>query len=143
MKKYFNNERGLSLIEVVAAIVLLSIVLFSFFYFFIQNAKLNSNNNEHHTATAVARELSAEITSNCSLVKSATIPSICTYSSGSTRQGTSPNGYPYRIIHDNISFKETQYYRLRKVTIKVWEKYDDIASDPPKSVTYAFQREVK
>lgn len=145
MKKYLTNERGLSLIEVVAALALLTIVLISFYYLFIQSAKVNSNNHVNYTASAVARELSAEITSTCSVVKSGKpINNLCKYDSDLS-QTEWFEGFPYqRIIQDinDPSIIQTEYYRLRQVTIKVWNEDDDLTTDHPKSITYTYQREV-
>lgn len=69
MKKYLSNERGLSLVEVVAAVALLTIILTAVYYILIQNSKLNALNSTNFSASAVARDISAQITTECSNVK--------------------------------------------------------------------------
>lgn len=44
--KYYSNEKGFTLIEVIASIVLISIVLLSFSLIFIQTNKTAAHNNE-------------------------------------------------------------------------------------------------
>ncbi|KXH87301.1 prepilin-type N-terminal cleavage/methylation domain-containing protein [Sporosarcina sp. HYO08] len=55
------DERGLSLVEVLAAIVILSIVLVTFFSFFTQSTKYSKFNKEKLTAVQVAEEVVAKI----------------------------------------------------------------------------------
>ncbi|MEK3764350.1 hypothetical protein [Solibacillus sp. FSL K6-4121] len=144
MKKHFNNENGVSLLEVVASMLLLTILLLSFFYLFVQNAKVTSNNNVNYTASTVARELSAEITKKCSIVKVDKALSICNYGTGLTQTGFIEK-FPYQLTIQEMkdsSIIKTDYYRLRKVTIKVWDEDDDILTTHPKTITYTFQREV-
>lgn len=42
----FNDEKGFTLVEIVASIVIITIVLLSFFQFFIQNNKVANSNTE-------------------------------------------------------------------------------------------------
>ncbi len=56
MKKFFNNERGISLVEVVASLLLISIILISFFGLFIQSKKAGKTSEEIVDATYVAQE---------------------------------------------------------------------------------------
>lgn len=145
MKKNLKSEHGTSLVEVVAALALIAILLLTFYYLFIQSAKVNSNNNNHYTASAVARDLSAQITDNCSVVRlNASVANLCKYDSSSKKTG-SLEGFSYQLIIQDINDSfiiETEYYRLRKVTIKVWNENDNITRDEPKSITYTYQREV-
>lgn len=142
--KWLKEERGFSLLEVIAALVILTIITLSFYYIFIQSTKVNSNNNKHYTASAVARELSAQITASCSAVKlDESVSDLCKYDS-TLMKTASLNEFPYQLIIQDITspIVETEYYRLRKVTIKVWDKKDDMTKDHPKSITYTSQREV-
>ena len=145
MKKYFNNDYGVSLLEVVASMLLLTILLLSFFYLFVQNAKVTSSNHANFTASAVARELSADITKKCSIVRlDKASSSICNYDTSLTQTGFKEE-FPYQLTIQNMkdsSIIQTDYYRLRKVTIKVWNEDDDILTTQPKAITYTFQREV-
>lgn len=143
--KLLKEERGISLVEVVASIALLTIVLFSFYTFFIQSAKFNISNNNHYTTNAAARDLSAQITKNCSAVKlKISLTPLCKYDASLKKTG-SLEDYSYQLSIQDIndpSIIKTDYYRLRKVTIKVWDQNDDIAKKQPKSITYTYQREV-
>lgn len=51
------NEKGFSLIEVVAALVLSSVILLSFFTFFTQSKKFERVNNEEYTTAQLSEEL--------------------------------------------------------------------------------------
>ena len=51
------NEKGITLLEVMASIVLLSIILLSFFSFFIQGKKFERFNEAAYTATQLSEEL--------------------------------------------------------------------------------------
>lgn len=143
--KLLKEERGISLVEVVAAVALITIVLFFFYTFFIHNTKVNTSNYNHYTTKTVARDLSAQITKNCSAVKIySSVNPLCKYDASLKKTG-SLEEYSYQLsiqdIHDTSIIK-TDYYRLRKVTIKVWDPNDDIAKDQPKTITYTYQREV-
>ncbi|TWT08960.1 prepilin-type N-terminal cleavage/methylation domain-containing protein [Planomicrobium sp. CPCC 101079] len=61
MKSLVQNERGLTLIEILAALVILGIVLISVMSFFTQSAKFTAHNNEKLTNVQVAEEVIAEI----------------------------------------------------------------------------------
>lgn len=61
MRKYIHNNNGLTLIEILAALVLLSIVLISFFSFFTQSAKFTKYNNDKLSAVQVAESVVAQI----------------------------------------------------------------------------------
>ncbi|WP_346206418.1 prepilin-type N-terminal cleavage/methylation domain-containing protein [Caldifermentibacillus hisashii] len=50
-----NNNKGLTLIELLVSLTLISIILISFFYFFIQGAKSNQVSEEIIDATALAQ----------------------------------------------------------------------------------------
>jgi prepilin-type N-terminal cleavage/methylation domain-containing protein len=58
------NEKGLSLVEVLAAVVILSIVLITFLNFFVQSAKHTKFNNEKLTAVQVAEDVVAKVREN-------------------------------------------------------------------------------
>lgn len=59
--KELAKEQGFSLIEILAAIVILSIVLISFVSFFAQSAKHTKYNNEKLTAVQVGEEFVAKV----------------------------------------------------------------------------------
>lgn len=61
MKNLMQNEKGLTLVEILAALVILGIVLVSVMSFFTQSAKFTSHNNEKLTNIQVAEEIIAEV----------------------------------------------------------------------------------
>lgn len=61
MKKTIRNNKGLTLVEILAALVVLGIVLVSFMSFFTQSAKFTAHNDEKLTAVQVAEEIVAEV----------------------------------------------------------------------------------
>lgn len=61
MKKHIKNNEGLTLVEILAALVLLSIVLVAFMSFFTQSAKFTAHNHETLTAVQVAEDVVAEV----------------------------------------------------------------------------------
>ncbi|WP_153062600.1 hypothetical protein [Metasolibacillus meyeri] len=56
LKKIIHNEQGLSLIEVVASIIILTIILLSFFTFFISTAKTTKTSSTIFDATYYAQQ---------------------------------------------------------------------------------------
>lgn len=56
MHTVFKNERGISLLEVVVSLLLISIILISFFGLFIQSKKTGKTSEEIVDATYVAQE---------------------------------------------------------------------------------------
>ncbi|AIY05107.1 hypothetical protein Plano_1142 [Planococcus sp. PAMC 21323] len=60
MKRLIQNERGISLVEILAAVVILGIVLVSVMTFFTQSAKFTAHNSEKLTNIQVAEEVVAE-----------------------------------------------------------------------------------
>ena len=67
MKKQFQNDSGMTLVEILAALVLLSIVLLAFFSFFTQSAKFTQHNKEKLTAVEVAEDVVALLRANMDL----------------------------------------------------------------------------
>lgn len=61
MKKYLKDTQGISLVEILAALVLLSIVLVTFMTFFTQSAKFTAHNHETLTSVQVAEQVVAEV----------------------------------------------------------------------------------
>lgn len=59
--KNLKNEKGLSLIEVVASITLFAIISVSFYGFFINSAKFSSSNDGQIQASSIARSYSSNI----------------------------------------------------------------------------------
>ncbi|KGR79649.1 prepilin-type N-terminal cleavage/methylation domain-containing protein [Ureibacillus manganicus] len=68
-----HNEKGLTLVEVIAAIILLSIILISIFSFLLNSTRLNNMNDESIQAMNIARSTSVEVReSSCKVVKANT-----------------------------------------------------------------------
>ena len=61
MEKNYLNESGLTLVEIIVSIAILSIVLVTFFSFFIQSTKYTEFNKEKLTAIQVAESVVADI----------------------------------------------------------------------------------
>lgn len=61
MKRLIQNEKGLSLVEILAAVVILAIVLVSVMSFFTQSAKFTAHNSEKLTNVQVAEDVIAEV----------------------------------------------------------------------------------
>ncbi|MCM3611433.1 type II secretion system GspH family protein [Planococcus sp. MERTA32b] len=61
MRNYFKNNKGLTLVEILAALVLLSIVLITFMTFFTQSAKFTANNQETLTAVQVGEDVVSKV----------------------------------------------------------------------------------
>lgn len=55
LKKFLNNEKGLSLIEIIASLIILTIILLSFFTFFINSAKTTKTAETIFDATYYAQ----------------------------------------------------------------------------------------
>ena len=64
MKRYTNNDKGLTLVEILAAVVILSIVLVTFTNLFLHSAKHTKFNNEKLTAVQVAEDVVAKVRAN-------------------------------------------------------------------------------
>ncbi|WP_423189168.1 type IV pilus modification PilV family protein [Alkalibacterium sp. f15] len=60
--KNLNKEDGVTLVELLAAIAILSIIVTSFLAFFIQAANTNKQTNEVNEATFIAQGVMEEIT---------------------------------------------------------------------------------
>ena len=61
MQKYINNYRGLTLVEILAALIILSLVLIAFMTFFSQSARFTMHNKETLTAVQVAEDVVGKI----------------------------------------------------------------------------------
>src|SRR5690606_7901361 len=61
MFKRIKNNKGLTLVEILAALVLLSIVLITFMSFFTQSAKFTAHNQETLTAVQIGEQAVSDI----------------------------------------------------------------------------------
>ncbi|MBB6455053.1 type II secretory pathway pseudopilin PulG [Salirhabdus euzebyi] len=64
MKKILQSEKGLTLVELIAAFVIITILLISFFSFFSQGAKYSEINDDSIKASNLARQVLEELRSN-------------------------------------------------------------------------------
>ncbi|NRD76014.1 prepilin-type N-terminal cleavage/methylation domain-containing protein [Bacillus sp. BRMEA1] len=64
MKKYFHNQKGLTLIEILISIVLLTVILTSFMGFFTQSAIFNKHNNVKLDTIQTAQKIKNLINTN-------------------------------------------------------------------------------
>ena len=69
MKNYIQNAKGLTLVEILAALVILGILLISFSSFFLQSAKNTKYNEEKLTAIDLSEEIVADIRRNPEMYK--------------------------------------------------------------------------
>ncbi|MDR7237411.1 type IV pilus modification PilV family protein [Neobacillus drentensis] len=60
MKEYFHGQKGVTLIEVLASIVILAIILLTSMSFFTSSSKFNSLSSNKMDATNIARETQEE-----------------------------------------------------------------------------------
>ncbi|MFC3211888.1 type IV pilus modification PilV family protein [Planomicrobium okeanokoites] len=61
MKNFLNKEKGMTLVELLAAIALLGIVLFTFMSIFTQSAKFSAHNQETLTAVQIAEQIVSDV----------------------------------------------------------------------------------
>lgn len=69
VKRLFQNEKGLTLVEILAAVVILGIVLVSVMTFFTQSAKFTASNHDTLTAVQVGEEVVSRVRGIHSLVE--------------------------------------------------------------------------
>lgn len=126
-----KSENGLTLVETIAGVVIISVVLISFFQFFTNAAAFNSVNNTNIQASNVAREYTVNVTET---YEGKTLPELQTaYDFKKVETDTSPKIVFYKqtsekepyiietIIYDQID--STNAYRaLRPVKISVWKE---------------------
>lgn len=121
---YIHNEKGLTLVEVIAGVVLLSIVLLSFFAFFTNAATFNAKNNDNISANNVVREHIANFTEQYNG------ETWVITSTGFTQVPGSPNlyqkvfdhnDYKVQIMIDKTPDSSTSASVLRKVEVSVWD----------------------
>ena len=109
-KNYVNNESGLTLVEIIAALLILSIILLSFFAFFTQSAKFTKHNKENLTAVQVAEDVVAEIRP---------INSIDELEGYTINNGTYVNSLTYSPFEVKITISDGPVPRLKKANISV------------------------
>ena len=140
MKKLLTNERGLSLVEVIASIVLISIIITAFLTIFPQMKKSNESTGEHLDAANIAKELLVIMKAQSfkELEKKETIENL-NYSVSSTSDSLILDGqYSYiegkkvdvRIeIKDEFAIKneeKPEEGKLRQMTIEILNENDNV-----------------
>jgi len=118
MKRLIKNERGISLVEILAAVVILGIVLVSVMTFFTQSAKFTASNHETLTAVQVGEEVVAKVRGVKSLTELTVSPEKFT---GNATKVTSTTLHP----EFSITVEKTQGVvtsKLQKVKITVLSK---------------------
>ena len=123
MKKasdYFCSQKGLTLIEILASIVILSILITSFLSMFVQAAKTNNFSQNKMDATYTAEstmELMSNLVSSATALNSLSTPSGYTILECSTCYGKNVTGhYVYIKVYEKLSGSG-----LASVIVKVYQ----------------------
>ena len=114
--KITHDEEGTTLVELLAAIAILSIIVTSFLAFFIQSANTNKMTNEVNEATFVAQGVMEELTYYSSEG----------YTAGAANDlnlYTVPDGFTLKFTH----FEQASGSSLYKIVITVSEGSNDRA----------------
>ncbi len=139
MKKLFGNQRGLTLIEVLASIVLLSIVIVSFLSLFPQITHFNNSTEENLQAAAVAKEIRVLVKEEAMIL----IPHPPNFSFTNERQGPFNHVYIYKGQHNRfqvlLEVDENPYNQNRNIQ-NLYKFKVTISNDENHqlSVTYGF-----
>lgn len=118
MKRLIKNERGISLVEILAAVVILGIVLVSVMTFFTQSAKFTASNHETLTAVQVGEEVVAKVRTIKSLTELTVSPQKFTGNATKITSGTMHSEYTITIEKTQGVVKS----KLQKVKITVLSK---------------------
>lgn len=128
MKNYFSTEKGLTLIEILASIVILSLIVVSFLSMFVQSSRTNNFSKRIVDATYVAETQMEEINNlNKSLASSslANLADEIKNKNGYTTDSSCSNCYakPISGHYVLVQFKNvsTVSTDLGKVLIKVYK----------------------
>lgn len=126
-----SNNKGLTLVEVLASIILISIILFTFFSFFIQSAKTGKSSEEVVDATYLAQgemEKIYEVSNKGDfksgineIVNSLSYKQLFPDSSKEYRYSKSQDGF-----YLTLTFKEHTYPGMSYLVIEVFEHENDI-----------------
>lgn len=101
MKKILHSQKGLTLIEILASIVILSIVVITFFTFFINSSGYTSISSEKFQTTNLAREVSNEFKVNAD-VKNDLKNVIDQYNNNKSLTSISKNSFPAQYLSQDI-----------------------------------------
>lgn len=129
MKKYLFKQDGLSLIEVLASVVLVTIVLTTFFSYFIQASTFSSKNEEK----LVAYNLTSQ---TLSIIKDSFQNTLPQNDITTINCSKYPNGYPQALqiaLHKSSCFyskNKKNYYPEITIKRQTSSQYADIGSTP-------------
>jgi prepilin-type N-terminal cleavage/methylation domain-containing protein len=98
--KFIKNEKGVTLIELICSIAILSIILLSFMYFFINSAQFNRISSDKMTATNIAREVQKDFKENPD--KNQALKALISYSRTSTVTSIPKSSYPILNLTQDI-----------------------------------------
>lgn len=125
------NNKGLTLVEVLASVILISVILFTFFSFFIQSAKTGKTSEEVVDATYIAQvemEKLYEISNKGGfksgineIVNSLSYKQLAPDSSKEYRYSKSQEGFYLKL-----TFKEHTYPGMSYLVIEVFEHEQNI-----------------
>lgn len=140
-----KQQEGMTLIEVVAAIVILSIVLITFFNFFINSSIFNNKNDSNIKAINITREQIVNFNNTYKSVPWSDIEKefiVDVSNPGIYKKEWTDGDYIIEAsidstIEPTLGSGYSSYYReLRKVQIKVWK---DSKEGPPLSESFTYQ----
>lgn len=122
LSSHLSSEKGLTLIEILASIVILSIIIVSLISFFVQSARSNSLSENVMDATYIAQTSMEEISNLISTSTSlANLSEPLVKKNGYTRVGTSGNLYEKTFQKHYIYIEITEEdMPLVKVKVKVY-----------------------
>jgi prepilin-type N-terminal cleavage/methylation domain-containing protein len=96
-----KNEKGVTLIELLTSIVILSIILLSFMTFFTNSFQYNAVSSDKMKATNIAREVQEEFKVNAE--KNFDLKNLITYSKTSPLTTIPKSGYPKLNLTEDIT----------------------------------------
>ncbi|MEH7381981.1 prepilin-type N-terminal cleavage/methylation domain-containing protein [Bacillus sp. JJ1533] len=120
MSQSIKNEKGVTLIELVASIAILTIILLSFMSFFIMSAKYNGVSSDKMTATNIAREVQEEFKINEE--KNLALKDLILTSRTSTETFIPKSSYPQLNVTEDIQLNNdilTFIFTEQNFTVKV------------------------
>ncbi|MEH7384535.1 type II secretion system protein [Bacillus sp. JJ1521] len=100
MNQSIKNEKGVTLIELICSIAILTIILISFMSFFIMSAKYNGVSSDKMNATNIAREVQEEFKVNDE--KNLALKDLIHFSRTSTDTVIPKSNYPKLNLTDDI-----------------------------------------
>ncbi|MEY2192665.1 prepilin-type N-terminal cleavage/methylation domain-containing protein [Neobacillus sp. BF23-41] len=100
MFNLINNEKGVTLVELLASIVILSIILLSFLTFFTNSFQYNAISSDKMKATNIAREVQEEFKVNPE--KNQELKNLILFSRSSTETTIPKSSYPKLDLTNDI-----------------------------------------